>query len=121
MLPPKGLLPNGAEEKGEGTGAVAKVDGAVPNGDGFRVATPTPKGDGVGADDPNADTAEEEGAVPNNDELNALVFPKGDGFVVATVPNGDFVVGAGMKPDDGTPPPAWFEANAPAIPPKPDG
>lgn len=81
--------------------------------------------------------------MPKNDELNALVAPKGDGFVVATIPNGEvplgenevnvngaaavklpkvelFAVGAGMKPDDDTPPPAWFEANAPAVPPKPD-
>ncbi len=132
MLPPKGLLPNGAEEKGDGPGAVAKVDDAVPNGDGFGAGSPIPKGDGVGADDPNADAAEE-GAVPK------LVAPKGDGFVVATIPNEGgnevnvtgaaatklpkvelFVVDAGMKPDDGTPPPAWFEANAPAVPPKPD-
>ena len=139
VLPPKGLLPNGAEERGDEAGAVPKADGAVPNGDGFGAALPVPKGDGLGANAPNADAAGV-GAAPKVDELDALVAPKGDGFVGTAMPNGEvpevgneengdgaaivvvIVAGAGadIKPDESPLPPARFEANAPVMLPNPD-
>jgi hypothetical protein len=140
-VPPKGLLPN-AEEKGVGTGAAPKVVEVVPNGDGLGAAAPIPNGDGLGAavpipngdglgaaapipkgdvlgaDVPNAAVAGE-GAEPKAvDELIAVVAPKGDGFTVAAMPNGEEPVVAGNevngdgaaelvapKPDDLTDPP----------------